>query len=381
MTAARVDRGARAVRVIHRLAAVTLGVAMACVLGGLPAIAHPAAPASAGRDAATRRLPSASDGSNAWVAVERPSASGTAFVVLHHAMEMGTARAREAFVLGSRPEAMVAHGGQLWLVLPPAGPGARRDVCTVRTLRNPVTGGWYSTPAGPLTLLPSLPGEAEVRGLAVDGDRLMVLGAGGGLQALGPRGWQPMPLPEDMDLGPDDAMAMVDGRPTVFRGDGRIVRLGQGGAWAPEPWRLPEGAWIEPVAGAARPAVVRQDRGSWSGDGGPATAGASPWCIDYLRAGPPLSLGPFESPDRAWSIVGLADGFLMFLATGEGGAAVRVVDPVSGAMGAAEVLEPQVVSAGGWVALATIAMAALGVGTALALRRSLGLKRDPSERR
>ena len=76
MTVARVDRGAWAARAIHRLAVVTLGVAMACVLGGSPAMARPAASASAGRDAATRRLPSASDGSNAWVAVERPSASG-----------------------------------------------------------------------------------------------------------------------------------------------------------------------------------------------------------------------------------------------------------------------------------------------------------------
>ncbi|MFM1936687.1 MAG: hypothetical protein RI990_1646, partial [Planctomycetota bacterium] len=72
-----------------------------------PARARSAAPAVG--DAAPQRLNVASDGMHAWIAVERPAASGTAFVVLHHAATMGVARAREAFVLGSRPEAMVAH--------------------------------------------------------------------------------------------------------------------------------------------------------------------------------------------------------------------------------------------------------------------------------
>jgi hypothetical protein len=346
-----------------------------------PARARSAAHAPAVGDAAPQRLNVASDGMHAWIAVERPAASGTGFVVLHHAATMGVARAREAFVLGSRPEAMVAHDGQLWLVLAPSGPGARRDVCTVRTLRNPVTGGWYSLPAGPLTLLPSLPGEGSVRGMAVDGERVIVLGAGGGLQELGPRGWRPMPSPDGAELGPGHALAMVGGQPTILGVEGRIVRLEPDGAWRPAPWQLPEGASIEPVPGASRPAVLRRGRGTWGGSDADAATRAWPWSIEYLRAGPALPLAPFESPDRAWAVVGLGDGFLMVLATGEGGAAVRAMDPTTGAMGAAEVLEPQVVSAGGWVALATIVMAALGVGTALALRRSLGVKRDPSERR
>ena len=87
------------------------------------------------------------------------------------------------------------------------------------------------------------------------------------------------------------------------------------------------------------------------------------------------------APDRASAVLGLGDAFAIFVPTGEGGAAIRRIDPVGGALGPAVVLSPQKSDASAWACGGALGFALLGIGSGLLLRRVLRLKSPDTERR
>jgi hypothetical protein len=328
---------------------------MAAAVASLCACAG-AAGGAQGADRAV--LPAASDGTHAWIVVERTSPTGTQHVVLHHALAMGGSYVREAFILPSRPEAIAAADAVAWIVMPPAGRGARRDVFSSTAVRSPATGAFYSDPPGRLSIHPSLPGEGALLGVAVDGGALLAWRSGGPIERLGSLGWSP--LQAAIPSGAS-ALSMVSGRPAVMGGIGPISLLGADGTFAPTPWRVPAGARVWSIDGSRLPAVAID-----AADGGVR--------IDVLRAGPPIAFASIEPPGRPFAVLGLGGSFALFATTGEGGLSIRRVDPVSGQAMPAEILEPQRADASGWVCMAALAFAALGVAAGLAVRRALGLK-------
>lgn len=303
-------------------------------------------------------LPAASDGAHAWVVVERTAPAGTEHVVLHHALAMGGSFVREAFVLPRRPEAIAAADASVWIVMPPAERGARRDVFSSTALRSPATGAFYSDPPGRLSIHPSLPGDGALLGLSVDDGALLAWRAGASVERLGPSGWASLaaPVPAGASM-----LSTVAGRPAMLGGAGPIALLGADGAFEPASWRVPAGARVWPVEGCRRPAV-----GIDAGDGGIR--------IELLRDGAPIAFATVEAPGRPFAVLGLGGSIAVFATTGEGGLSIRRIDPISGESAPAEVLEPQRADASGWVCMAALAFAALGVAAGLAVRRALGLK-------
>ena len=294
------------------------------------AVATLASVRSAGAEA--RPLVAASDGVHAWLVVERTRAAGTEHVLLHHAEPMGCDCVREAFVLPERPEALAASEDRVWIVMP-AGTGGRRDVYSLGTQRNPATGAYFSVPTGRLEIHPSLDGGGELASVAVRGGRLEVrrsgTGAGPSGQALGPAGWT--------DL-------------------------------AAEAGEAPAPPFSERVSGAARRArLVRLDSGRRA--------------IEYDGPSGAVRLAEFEPPARAFAVLGVGDRFGVFVPTGEGGAAVRWVDPVDGTVSPQRVLEPQAADATAWVCVPVLGVMAAGAMAGLAARRFLRLKSSIADRR
>ena len=278
--------------------------------------------------AEARPLAAASDGVHAWVVVERTRAAGTEHVLLHHAAPMGCDCVHEAFVFPRAPEAMAADGARVWIVMP-AERGGRRDVFSLSTQRNPATGAYYSLPAGRLEIHPSLPGEGELLATEVTDDCLSVRRSGAPAEELGPTGW------------------------TAAQ---RAPSAGQGAAFD------------SAIPGAARRSrLVR--------------LGAGARAIEYDGPSGPIRLAEFEAPARAFAVLGVGDRFGIFVPTGEGGAAVRWVDPVDGTVSPQRVLEPQPADATAWVCLPVLGVMAAGAAAGLLARRFLRLKSPAPERR
>jgi len=312
--------------------------------------------------AGDRAMPAASDGRNAWIVVERTRATGTERVLLHHSVDMGCDCVREAMSLPRAVEALAAAGPRLWMVLSPAQAGGRRDVYSLAMERNPATGAFYS---GAVLIHPSLPGDGELLGVAPLDDGLLALRSGAPLEVLGSRGWLPV-----ADAPPVTGMrlATVARSPALVGADARITVRLPDGTWAAQDVRARDGGFLGFIDGARRPAaLMRLDRGMRA--------------IDILRSDTVLRVSSFEAPDRASAVLGLGDAFAIFVPTGEGGAAIRRIDPVGGALGPAVVLQPQKSDASAWACGGALGFALLGVGSGLLLRRVLRLKSPDTERR
>ena len=312
--------------------------------------------------AGDRAMPAASDGRNAWIVVERTRAAGTERVLLHHAIDMGCDCVREAMSLPRAVEALAAAGPRLWMVLAPAQAGGRRDVYSLGMERNPATGAFYS---GAVLIHPSLPGDGELLGIAALDDGVLALRAGAPLEVLGSRGWSPV-----ADPPPTAGMrlATVAGRPALVGPDARVRVRNQDGTWSVQDLRTQGSGFLGFIDGARRPAVLmRLERGMRA--------------IDILRSDSVLRVSSFEAPDRASAVLGLGDAFAIFVPTGEGGAAIRRIDPVGGVLGPAVVLSPQKSDASAWACGGALGFALLGIGSGLLLRRALRLKSPDTERR
>lgn len=314
--------------------------------------------------AGDRELPAASDGRNAWIVVERTAPAGTSHVLLHHAAAMGCDCAREAFVLDRAPEAMAAADGRLWLVMPP-GPAGRRDVYSLRSFRNPMTGAHYSDPPGRLEIHPSLPGEGDLRGTATDGGSLLALGGDGIVLLLAGGGWRPMgggPVPEGTRL------ATVAGGAALVDAAGGIRALGIDGAWQPKA-PLPAVRGFERfVPGAPRPIAL-------------AVAPGEVRRAVLVSPGGAVPIATIEPSERASAVLGVGDALAVFAAVGDGSATIRWVDSIDGTLGAPVVLADRPGDAGGWVCLAAAAFGVLAALAAAALRRSMALKSASPDRR
>ena len=80
-------------------------------------------------------------------------------------------------------------------------------------------------------------------------------------------------------------------------------------------------------------------------------------------------------------MLGVGERFGLFVPTGEGGAAVRWVDPVDGTMSPQRVLEPQPADATAWVCFPVLGVLVAGAMAGLAARRFLRLKSSIPDRR
>ena len=301
-------------------------IRVACVAAVAACLAAfaPSVPAHA----EARPLVAASDGVHAWVVVERTRAAGTEHVLLHHAEPMGCDCVHEAFVLPERPEALAAAEDRVWMVMP-AGPAGRRDVYSLSVQRNPATGAYFSLPPGRLEIHPSLPAGGELLSASVRGGALEVRRSGARPEALGASGW---------------------------------TEAADAGAESQDP------PFSVPVPGAARRArLVRLDSGLRA--------------IEYVNGSGVVRLAEFEAPSRAFAVLGVGERFGIFVPTGEGGAAVRWVDPVDGTVAPQRVLEPQPADATAWVCLPVLGVMAVGAVAGLAARRFLRLKSSVGERR
>ena len=312
--------------------------------------------------AGDRAMPAASDGRNAWIVVERTRATGTERVLLHHAIDMGCDCVREAMSLPRAAEALAAAGPRLWMVLAPMQAGGRRDVYSVALERNPATGAFYS---GAVLIHPSLPGDGELLGIAALDDGLLALRAGAPLEVLGPRGWSPV---ADAPPTAGRRLATVVGSPALVGADARLCIRMPDGAWRAADLRTEDVGFLGFIDGARRPtALVRLDRGMRA--------------IEILRSDSVLRVSVLDASDRASAVLGLGDAFAIFVPTGEGGAAIRRIDPVGGALGPAVVLSPQKSDASAWACGGALGFALLGIGSGLLLRRVLRLKSPDTERR
>ena len=322
-------------------------------------------PAHAGSD---RTLASASDGTHAWFVVERTRAGGTEWVLLHHATAMNCDCVREAFTLPRVPEAMSALRGTLWLVLAPESVNARRDVYSVTAVRNPATGAFYSDPPTRMAIHPSLPGDGELRGIAAIEDGVLVLRsatAGATLEELGSRGWTAVidpPATAGMRL------ASVAGRPALVDPAGATTVRAADGRWGSSGNAAAGPGFMQLISGASRGAALMRLEGGKR-------------AVDYLGASGPLRLATFEAPDRAFTVLGLGDGFAIFVPTGEGGAAMQRIDSVGGVVGPLAVMGAQPSDATAWVCLAAVVVGSAGAASGALLRRSWRLKSAAAERR
>jgi len=315
-----------------------------------------------------RTLAGASDGAHAWFVVERTRAGGTEWVLLHHATAMNCDCVREAITLPRAPEAMSALRGKLWIVLSPDRAGARRDVYSVTAVRNPATGAFYSDPPTRLAIHPSLSGDGELQGIAAFDDRLLALrsgAAGATLEELASRGWAAV---TDAPVTAGLRLTSLAGQPALVDPAGATTVCTADGHWAPSGNAAVGSGFMQLISGAARgAALVRLDGGKRA--------------IDYLGASGALRLATFEAPDRAFTVLGLGDGFAVFVPTGEGGAAMQRIDSVGGTVGPLAVMGAQPSDATAWVCLAAVVVGSAGAASGALLRRSWRLKSAAAERR
>ncbi len=342
----------------------------ACAVLAVAAVAGAGA-APGWEDAATARaaalppwIPSASDGSNAWVAVERAGRSGPEAVLLHHADGMGLDRAREAFVLPVPPEAMAASGGTLWVVLPARETG-RRETYSVRTERMAATGAWISVPGGRMDIHAALPEGTTVVAMAADADGPIVQRADGRLLRLAGDAWV-----EERGVAPAPAarLCTVAGRPALADPATRsLVVRDRAGTWSASSVTVPGAGFARIIDGTRSPMAI-VDR-----DGQP--------LIVHLRPGSPAELEPFAPEARPLAIVGCGPRILAFTGTGTGGAAIAEVDPLTGRPGEPAIARPPD-SAGGRIVTMVVVLAAAGASLAvLAVHRVARLKPASGERR
>jgi hypothetical protein len=277
----------------------------------------------------SRPLPAAGDGTHAWIAVERTRADGTEHVLLHHALPMGCDCVHEAMTLPRAPEAMAAHDGRVWVILPPESAGGRREVYSLRVRRNPATGAYYTDPAGRMEMHPGLAADGAILAAGAPAGDLVVQRAGAQPEILGPRGWGPAQHGSELPV--------------------------------PAPMR-------EPIPGAMADAVLLRTEG-----GGRE--------IRYARPEGDLVVAALDPPDRAFAVIGVGGRFGVFLPTGEGGAAVRWIDAIDGTQSAQALLVPQPASAVRSVCapVGTVALAGCLIG--LLAWRMTRLKSGSGERR
>ena len=143
----------------------------------LPAALSAAVPATGTADDAPRPVLAASGGRHVFVSMDGGDVT-TGFEIMHFDGESGPAAGRIVARVPRRPEAIAAFGDRCWVVLPPFDADKpQREVVSFKVARNPATNLWYAEPVGRFEVLPVLPREPRLVGMAgdVDGPVAVVL--------------------------------------------------------------------------------------------------------------------------------------------------------------------------------------------------------------
>jgi len=375
------------------IAAWLLAASVAAVQGSLPT-PPPEEPAPMPFAA----LPGAASGSNLWFATADPERERRT-IVHHHATDRETPIVRVAAVLDGVVEAMAAHEDRLWIVLAPrAGDQPRREVVTLQTARNPVSGLDYTWPREGPTLLPSLPGDGRLMAFAADADGPVALFWPEALRSERVRreGGPAVPQLHRLDRRgrwvETSARELADAAPwsrIVFLGDGRLALLAgasdgsscrlvplfesEDGVADPVPpseaivWRIPSDALIGTTVAAGRPlAVLRK-----------AFARID---LAYPRDDAVLDLAVLDTPRAGWRLDGTSDGifYLEDLGKTDGTFVIRSIDPIDGVVGPERTLEAPSFGTGAWLHLPLLGMLTVTAILALVLFKPIAEQVPPA---
>lgn len=294
----------------------------------------------------------ASGDEHLWFVAEAREGEGAA-LLCYHALSMEGPYVEALMTLPRTPEALATRGDELFLVFSPE-PAARRrqrEVYSLRVLRHPVRGSYYTEPPDRLDVLAPLPGEGKLAGFvgAARGPVALLVPpqhAGAGVSASedaaaaeptlqqpllqqwrGGR-WAAIDLPEEFgSAGPchlaiggaeGELLIIVTGSaPTEDTGATLHVRDPSGA------WRL----WNTPVAAGRIRALTRAGAQVAAVIAGPRDERCQ---LVYLRPGLILPLAEFARPATPWTVLGLRDGLRIVTCRHLDDAAVQAVDAITG---------------------------------------------------
>ncbi len=291
---------------------------------------------------APHELVAASSGTHVWVAV--PVGGGCKIV--HHASAMEGAFCRDVVQLERTPQAMVASGAALTIIMPAAGQPANHAAFSLTTDRNPATGAFFYRPAGRLDVLASVPSDGALAGAATDGNDVWLLRRDSRLSLLRlePIDWATEPLPMDradavLASWPDGSAQAL----AIVAADGADLLVWRRRAisdWRETRW--PDSArdgWSI-VAGCSRPTLlVRENSGLR---------------VVYPTPTGVRLLATMAMPTEPWAVVGVGDGLRLLTAAADGVVRVAPIDPLTGSAGEAAKLEPQPTTTSLWLHLPII---------------------------
>ncbi len=319
-----------ALRACRAFAGLRAGVTVGALLVGP---AHADAP---------RELVAASSGSHVWVAV--PIDGGCRLV--HHASAMEGAFCRSVVQLERTPQALVASGSTLTIILPATGQPASHAVFALSTERNPATGAFFYRPAGRLDVLASAPSTGAFAGAATDGSGvwLMQQDSPMSLLRLEPTDWAVEPLPIErtgalLVTWPDGAGQ----GPALVSADGGDLLLWQRRAvsdWRETRWPGAAREGWSLVTGSSRPTLLLRESGGLR--------------ILYPTPTGVRMLATMAVPADPWALVGVGDGLRLVTAAADGVVRVAPIDPLTGSAGEAVALEPQPTTTSLWLHLPII---------------------------
>lgn len=269
-------------------------------------------------------------------------------MLLHHSPDMGGAFAREVLAFRELPAGMAAEEGRLWMVMAPSDAARpRREAYTVTVARHPATGVHQYQPMGRLDILPSLPGEGEFRGMAVQGARVLAMDSEGCVVVLAATGWGAVAgAPRGIALVPwgNTVAVLLPTDPVeawVLSNDMTPGSVGLAGV---------EGAVVRGIGGAATPHLLV---GRPTGD----------WEIVQVAQGEVRVAATIPPEARNWAVVALGSTLLLLEAAPDGGILTRTLEADTAEFAPGERWTAPPSQAGQWILLV---LAALFAGLLLA---------------
>ena len=301
-------------------------LALAVVLAA--ALAAVAAPARADLPG-TIPLAASGDGHLWWVVRSEPvdektrgvatTAGSVTFALMHHAADEPAPSERMVMRFPLEPLAIASEGTRV-VVVTRSESAARGFIVSMFAARNEAVGHWFTMPRGAPVVLPALPVEGELRGLAVAKDTLAALVR---IRRADPRaperfwfgtapcesgpnaGWTESPLP-DIDLSERASLFARGGGFAILgaRGGAPVLASLRDGAWSNDAIRREDGAASAPSPTSARAVIgafeVAQrtavvERSIVDGGGNRIRVG-------FLRDRAVQPWAEFAEPVRPWSI-------------------------------------------------------------------------------
>ncbi|MBM4008952.1 MAG: RDD family protein [Planctomycetes bacterium] len=298
--------------------------------------------AVAARADTPRELVAASSGTHVWVAI--PIDGGCKLV--HHASAMEGSFCRSVVQLERLPQALVASGSALTIIMPASGQPASHAVFALSTERNPATGAFFYRPAGRLDVLASAPSGGTFAGAATDGSSIWVLQHDSpmSLLRLEPTDWAVEPLPTERagtSLATwSDGAAQVPALALAEGGDLLLWQRRAASDWRETRWPGAAREEWSVVQGSSRPTLLVRESGGLR--------------IVYPTPTGVRMLATMAMPVEPWAIVGVGDGLRLLTVAADGAVRVAPIDPLTGSAGEAAALEPQPTTTSLWLHLPII---------------------------